>query len=149
MCLCVSADLQQYEVEDFIAELMDQEFNTVVDDGSLPQVHTHKDNSNNSVSFLNPVFKMHSSSLYLSLLWRKVNRRDQRLHFSFSAWIWCYNKSSMFMTCLHVNSGCLYHLPASWCQHYICVVLLTSSSVSSVGRARHEFIGSSSRQENI
>uniref|UniRef100_A0AAX7USX6 Pre-rRNA-processing protein TSR2 homolog n=1 Tax=Astatotilapia calliptera TaxID=8154 RepID=A0AAX7USX6_ASTCA len=32
------ADLQQYEVEDFIAELMDQEFNTVVDDGSLPQV---------------------------------------------------------------------------------------------------------------
>lgn len=111
--------------------------------------HTHKDNSNNSVSFLNPVFKMHSSSLYLSLLWRKVNRRDQRLHFSFSAWIWCYNKSSMFMTCLHVNSGCLYHLPASWCQHYICVVLLTSSSVSSVGRARHEFIGSSSRQENI
>lgn len=81
MCLCVSADLQQYEVEDFIAELMDQEFNTVVDDGSLPQVHTH------SVSFLNPVFKMHSSSLYLSLLWRKVNRRDQRLHFSFSAWI--------------------------------------------------------------
>lgn len=40
MCLCVSADLQQYEVEDFIAELMDQEFNTVVDDGSLPQVHT-------------------------------------------------------------------------------------------------------------
>lgn len=81
----MSADLQQYEVEDFIAELMDQEFNTVVDDGSLPQVH--KDNSNNSVSFLNPVFKMHSSSLYLSLLWRKVNRRDQRLHFSFSAWI--------------------------------------------------------------
>lgn len=50
MCLCVSADLQQYEVEDFIAELMDQEFNTVVDDGSLPQVHTHKNNSNNSVS---------------------------------------------------------------------------------------------------
>uniref|UniRef100_A0A3P8PVU3 Pre-rRNA-processing protein TSR2 homolog n=1 Tax=Astatotilapia calliptera TaxID=8154 RepID=A0A3P8PVU3_ASTCA len=33
-----NADLQQYEVEDFIAELMDQEFNTVVDDGSLPQV---------------------------------------------------------------------------------------------------------------
>ncbi|XP_039459887.1 pre-rRNA-processing protein TSR2 homolog isoform X2 [Oreochromis aureus] len=32
-----NADLQQYEVEDFIAELMDQEFNTVVDDGSLPQ----------------------------------------------------------------------------------------------------------------
>ncbi|KAM9344430.1 pre-rRNA-processing protein TSR2 homolog isoform 1-T1 [Pholidichthys leucotaenia] len=33
-----NADLQQYEVEDFIAELMDQEFDTVVDDGSLPQV---------------------------------------------------------------------------------------------------------------
>lgn len=33
-----SADLQQYEVEDFIAQLMDQEFNTVVDDESLPQV---------------------------------------------------------------------------------------------------------------
>ncbi|KAM9344431.1 pre-rRNA-processing protein TSR2 homolog isoform 2-T2 [Pholidichthys leucotaenia] len=32
-----NADLQQYEVEDFIAELMDQEFDTVVDDGSLPQ----------------------------------------------------------------------------------------------------------------
>ncbi|XP_030279092.1 pre-rRNA-processing protein TSR2 homolog isoform X2 [Sparus aurata] len=32
------ADLQQYEVEDFIAQLMDQEFDTVVDDGSLPQV---------------------------------------------------------------------------------------------------------------
>ncbi|XP_051282741.1 pre-rRNA-processing protein TSR2 homolog [Dicentrarchus labrax] len=33
-----NADLQQYEVEDFIAQLMDQEFDTVVDDGSLPQV---------------------------------------------------------------------------------------------------------------
>ncbi|XP_075932466.1 pre-rRNA-processing protein TSR2 homolog isoform X3 [Anarhichas minor] len=33
-----NADLQQCEVEDFIAELMDQEFDTVVDDGSLPQV---------------------------------------------------------------------------------------------------------------
>lgn len=41
VCVCVrakSADLQQYEVEDFIAQLMDQEFNTVVDDESLPQV---------------------------------------------------------------------------------------------------------------
>ncbi|XP_075994096.1 pre-rRNA-processing protein TSR2 homolog [Genypterus blacodes] len=33
-----NADLQQCEVEDFIAQLMDQEFDTVVDDGSLPQV---------------------------------------------------------------------------------------------------------------
>ncbi|XP_027131401.1 LOW QUALITY PROTEIN: pre-rRNA-processing protein TSR2 homolog [Larimichthys crocea] len=33
-----NADLQQFEVEDFIAQLMDQEFDTVVDDGSLPQV---------------------------------------------------------------------------------------------------------------
>ncbi|XP_073326007.1 pre-rRNA-processing protein TSR2 homolog [Pagrus major] len=33
-----NADLQQYEVEDFITQLMDQEFDTVVDDGSLPQV---------------------------------------------------------------------------------------------------------------
>ncbi|XP_056131483.1 pre-rRNA-processing protein TSR2 homolog [Lampris incognitus] len=33
-----NVNLQQYEVEDFIADLMDQEFNTVVDDGSLPQV---------------------------------------------------------------------------------------------------------------
>ncbi|XP_022619650.1 pre-rRNA-processing protein TSR2 homolog [Seriola dumerili] len=33
-----NADLQQCEVEDFIADLMDQEFDTVVDDGSLPQV---------------------------------------------------------------------------------------------------------------
>nr|XP_040025125.1 pre-rRNA-processing protein TSR2 homolog [Gasterosteus aculeatus aculeatus] len=33
-----NADLQQSEVEDFVAQLMDQEFDTVVDDGSLPQV---------------------------------------------------------------------------------------------------------------
>ncbi|XP_069581947.1 pre-rRNA-processing protein TSR2 homolog [Brachyistius frenatus] len=33
-----NADLQQCEVEDFIGQLMDQEFDTVVDDGSLPQV---------------------------------------------------------------------------------------------------------------
>ncbi|XP_076597431.1 pre-rRNA-processing protein TSR2 homolog [Chaetodon auriga] len=33
-----NADLQQWEIEDFIAQLMDQEFDTVVDDGSLPQV---------------------------------------------------------------------------------------------------------------
>ncbi|TNM86530.1 hypothetical protein fugu_006760 [Takifugu bimaculatus] len=31
-------DLQQYEVEDFISLLMHQEFDTLVDDGSLPQV---------------------------------------------------------------------------------------------------------------
>lgn len=41
LCFCVRlGDLQQYEVEDFISDLMDQEFDTVVDDGSLPQVHT-------------------------------------------------------------------------------------------------------------
>ncbi|CAB1440934.1 unnamed protein product [Pleuronectes platessa] len=33
-----NADLLQCEVEDYIAELMNQEFDTVVDDGSLPQV---------------------------------------------------------------------------------------------------------------
>nr|XP_057939254.1 pre-rRNA-processing protein TSR2 homolog [Doryrhamphus excisus] len=33
-----NTDLQQFEVEDYIATLMDQEFDTVVDDGSLPQV---------------------------------------------------------------------------------------------------------------
>ncbi|KAM9785580.1 pre-rRNA-processing protein TSR2 homolog [Neosynchiropus ocellatus] len=33
-----NADLQLYEVEDFVAQLLDQEFDTVVDDGSLPQV---------------------------------------------------------------------------------------------------------------
>ncbi|XP_039649765.1 pre-rRNA-processing protein TSR2 homolog [Perca fluviatilis] len=33
-----NADLQRCEVEDFISELMDQEFDTVVDDGSLPQM---------------------------------------------------------------------------------------------------------------
>ncbi|KAM8862273.1 pre-rRNA-processing protein TSR2 homolog [Spinachia spinachia] len=33
-----NADLQQSEVEDFVSQLMDQEFDTVVDDGSLPQV---------------------------------------------------------------------------------------------------------------
>lgn len=31
-------ELQQDEVEDFISELMNNEFDTVVDDGSLPQV---------------------------------------------------------------------------------------------------------------
>ncbi|KAM6978106.1 pre-rRNA-processing protein TSR2 homolog [Aplochiton taeniatus] len=31
-------NLLQYEVEDYIATLMDQEFDAVVDDGSLPQV---------------------------------------------------------------------------------------------------------------
>ncbi|XP_028848548.1 pre-rRNA-processing protein TSR2 homolog [Denticeps clupeoides] len=30
--------LQQYEVEDFVSELMNNEFDTVVDDGSLPEV---------------------------------------------------------------------------------------------------------------
>ncbi|XP_057706755.1 pre-rRNA-processing protein TSR2 homolog [Corythoichthys intestinalis] len=33
-----NADLQQDEVEDFLCTLMDQEFDTVVEDGSLPQV---------------------------------------------------------------------------------------------------------------
>lgn len=33
-----SADLAQDEVEDFIGALMDQEFATLVDDGTLPQV---------------------------------------------------------------------------------------------------------------
>ncbi|XP_015797062.3 pre-rRNA-processing protein TSR2 homolog [Nothobranchius furzeri] len=36
-----NTDLQQYEVEDFLSELMDQEFNTMVEDGSLPQVSLH------------------------------------------------------------------------------------------------------------
>ncbi|XP_035999885.1 pre-rRNA-processing protein TSR2 homolog [Fundulus heteroclitus] len=36
-----NADLQQYEVEDFLSQLMDQEFDTVVEDGSLPQVSVH------------------------------------------------------------------------------------------------------------
>ncbi|XP_064156650.1 pre-rRNA-processing protein TSR2 homolog [Anguilla rostrata] len=31
-------NLEQYEVEDFLADLMNNEFDTVVDDGSLPQV---------------------------------------------------------------------------------------------------------------
>ncbi|XP_041955179.1 pre-rRNA-processing protein TSR2 homolog isoform X1 [Alosa sapidissima] len=33
-----NSDLQQYEVEDFISELMNNEFDTMVDDGSLPGV---------------------------------------------------------------------------------------------------------------
>ncbi|XP_077589199.1 pre-rRNA-processing protein TSR2 homolog [Stigmatopora nigra] len=33
-----NADLQQDEVEDFLCTLMNQEFDTVVEDGSLPQV---------------------------------------------------------------------------------------------------------------
>ncbi|XP_038154332.1 pre-rRNA-processing protein TSR2 homolog [Cyprinodon tularosa] len=35
-----NADLQRWEVEDFLSQLLDQEFNTVVEDGSLPQVST-------------------------------------------------------------------------------------------------------------
>ena len=31
-------DLEQDEVEDFLSDLMNNEFDTVVDDGSLPQV---------------------------------------------------------------------------------------------------------------
>ncbi|XP_030050136.1 pre-rRNA-processing protein TSR2 homolog [Microcaecilia unicolor] len=33
-----NADLQQYEVEDFLAEILNNEFDTMVEDGSLPQV---------------------------------------------------------------------------------------------------------------
>nr|XP_021404278.1 pre-rRNA-processing protein TSR2 homolog [Lonchura striata domestica] len=33
-----NADLEQEEVEDFLAEVMDNEFDTVVEDGSLQQV---------------------------------------------------------------------------------------------------------------
>uniref|UniRef100_A0A3Q1G1L4 Pre-rRNA-processing protein TSR2 homolog n=1 Tax=Acanthochromis polyacanthus TaxID=80966 RepID=A0A3Q1G1L4_9TELE len=33
-----NADLQPSEVEDYLSDLMDQEFDTVVEDGSLPQV---------------------------------------------------------------------------------------------------------------
>ncbi|KAK5873233.1 hypothetical protein PBY51_018296 [Eleginops maclovinus] len=33
-----NADLQRCEVEDFVADIMNQEFNTVVEDGSLPQL---------------------------------------------------------------------------------------------------------------
>lgn len=37
--LCLLTDeLQQDEVEDFISDLMNNEFDTVVDDGSLPHV---------------------------------------------------------------------------------------------------------------
>ncbi|XP_037540373.1 pre-rRNA-processing protein TSR2 homolog [Nematolebias whitei] len=36
-----NADLEQSDVEDFLSELMNQEFNTVVEDGSLPQVSLH------------------------------------------------------------------------------------------------------------
>lgn len=36
-CSC-AGDLEQDEVEDFLSELMNNEFDTVVDDGSLPQV---------------------------------------------------------------------------------------------------------------
>ncbi|KAF3840436.1 hypothetical protein F7725_006298 [Dissostichus mawsoni] len=33
-----NADLQRGEVEDFLSDIMNQEFNTVVEDGSLPQM---------------------------------------------------------------------------------------------------------------
>lgn len=36
--LSLAVDLEQYEVEDFISELMNNEFDTMVDDGSLPGV---------------------------------------------------------------------------------------------------------------
>lgn len=35
-----AGDLEQDEVEDFLSELMSNEFDTVVDDGSLPEVQT-------------------------------------------------------------------------------------------------------------
>ena len=35
---CLTADLDPSEVEDYISVLLDQEFNTEVDDGSLAQV---------------------------------------------------------------------------------------------------------------
>jgi len=39
MCVCFPTDeLMQDEVEDFISHLMNNEFDTMVDDGSLPQV---------------------------------------------------------------------------------------------------------------
>ncbi|XP_063063670.1 pre-rRNA-processing protein TSR2 homolog [Engraulis encrasicolus] len=33
-----NSDLQEYEVEDFLSEIMNTEFDTMVDDGSLPEV---------------------------------------------------------------------------------------------------------------
>lgn len=39
--LSYSADLDLDEIEDFLGELMTTEFDTVVDDGSLPQVSLH------------------------------------------------------------------------------------------------------------
>lgn len=35
-----TGDLEQEEVEDFLSEVMNNEFDTVVDDGSLPQVRS-------------------------------------------------------------------------------------------------------------
>lgn len=38
-CLfCVSEDIDDYEVEDFLADIMNTEFDTIVEDGSLSQV---------------------------------------------------------------------------------------------------------------
>ena len=40
MCLfsCFVANIETYEVEDFLAHILDAEFNTVADDGSLIEV---------------------------------------------------------------------------------------------------------------
>lgn len=35
---CVSEDIDDYEVEDFLADIMNTEFDTIVEDGSLSQV---------------------------------------------------------------------------------------------------------------
>ncbi|XP_069501421.1 pre-rRNA-processing protein TSR2 homolog isoform X2 [Ambystoma mexicanum] len=37
----INADLEQHEVEDFLSELMNNEFDTLVEDGSLPEVAQH------------------------------------------------------------------------------------------------------------
>ena len=50
--LCLTADLVPSEVEDYISVLLDQEFNTEVDDGSLAQVD--KDGLTHSLHSLTP-----------------------------------------------------------------------------------------------
>lgn len=37
-CFIFSANIDPYEVEDFLADIMNVEFDTVTDDGSLKQV---------------------------------------------------------------------------------------------------------------
>ena len=53
----VSGDVEPYELEDYLGEIINNEFDTIVDDGSLEQVH-----------MIYSQFDSHSCSLYWGTL---------------------------------------------------------------------------------